>query len=93
MSKSSVPASPLMVRLTGQDKKVLSQAADLRRISISDYVRTVTVSQARREVEAAQGQVISLTPAEQLDFWNALNSPPTLTPGLKKLGKLMRGGA
>jgi hypothetical protein len=35
--------------------------------------------------------VISLTPEEQLAFWKALIAPPALTPGLKKLGKLMRG--
>ena len=81
----------LMVRLDDDSKTYLSQAAQLRRISVSDYVRVVTVAQARREVEAASSQTIALAPAEQLAFWNALNRPARLTPPQKRLGRLMRG--
>ncbi len=81
-----------MVRLDDESKTYLSQAAKLRGISLSDYVRTVTVPQARREVRAAREQTLAMTPAEQLDFWNALASPPTLTESRKRLGALMRGG-
>jgi uncharacterized protein (DUF1778 family) len=80
-----------MVRLDRESKEVLTQAAHLRRISVSDYVRAVTVAQARREVLAAREQVISLSPEEQLEFWNALNEPPTLTEAQRRLGALMRG--
>src|SRR5215813_3870759 len=72
-------SSPLMVRLDEQSKTYLAEAAQLRRISVSDYVRTVTVAQARREVLAAREQTIALTPEEQLTFWNALNEVPKLT--------------
>ena len=81
----------LMARLDDESKKVLTQAAELRRISVSDYVRQVTVAQARSEVVAAAEQTIALTPAEQLAFWEALNSPVKLTGAQKKLGKVMRG--
>jgi uncharacterized protein (DUF1778 family) len=90
-NKSS--ASPLMVRLDSESKAVIAQAAGLRRTSISDYVRTVTVTQARREVESASSQTIALTPDEQLEFWRALQAPPKLTPAQKRLGALMRGDA
>ena len=80
-----------MVRLDEDSKKVLSQAAELRQISISDYVRTVTVAQARKEVMSAQSQTIALSPGEQLEFWNALQRPVRLTASQKKLGLLMRG--
>ena len=83
--------SPLMVRLDEQSKAYLSAAAQLRQISVSDYVRTITVSQARREVEAARSQTISLTPDEQLAFWTALSAPAKLTKRQKKLGAIMRG--
>lgn len=83
--------SPLMVRLDADGKSVLTRAAELRGISVSDYVRTVTVAQARREVHAAGEQVIALTPEEQLAFWTALGAPVKLTPAQKKLGALMRG--
>ena len=85
--------SPLMVRLDAESKQALTAAAELRRISVSDYVRTVTVAQARREVAAAREQVITLSPEEQLAFWNALNEAPKLTAAQRRLGSLMRGGA
>jgi uncharacterized protein (DUF1778 family) len=80
-----------MVRLDDESKSVLARAAELRGTSISDYVRTVTVGQARREVIAAEEQVIRLTPEEQLAFWNALSEPPKLTAAQRRLGTIMRG--
>jgi uncharacterized protein (DUF1778 family) len=71
----------------------LVAAAKLRGISVSDYVRSVTVSQARREVEAASKNVVVLTASEQLEFWNALHAPARLTPPQKKLGRIMQGRA
>ena len=90
-ARQPAAASPLMVRLDEQSKAYLAQAAQLRQISVSDYVRAVTVPQARREVESASQQTIVLTPEEQLAFWTALNKKPKLTAAQKRLGKLMRG--
>lgn len=89
--RSQKSSSSLMVRLDGESKRSLAAAAALRQISVSDYVRTVTVAQARREVIAARDQVISLTPHEQLAFWTALHAPPKLTPAQRRLGAMMRG--
>jgi uncharacterized protein (DUF1778 family) len=80
-----------MVRLDEESKTCLAEAAQLRQISLSDYVRTVMVPLARREVDAAREQVITLTPEEQLRFWNALNGTPKLTPAQRRLGAVMRG--
>ncbi|MBI1900997.1 MAG: DUF1778 domain-containing protein [Planctomycetia bacterium] len=80
-----------MVRLDAESKACLTKAAELRRVSVSDYVRLVTLAQARREVEAAEESTIVLTPEEQLAFWNALNAPPKLTPAQRELGRLIRG--
>lgn len=96
MSKSatnttSSKTSPLMVRLDAKSKQALTDAAELRRISVSDYVRTVTVAQARREVASAHEQTILLPPEEQLAFWKALQTPAKLTGAQKRLGVLMRG--
>ena len=96
MSKRTSPttskkASPLMVRLDAESKQALTDAAELRRISISDYVRTVTVAQARREVASAREQTVLLSPDEQLAFWRALQAPPKLTPAQKRLSAIMRG--
>jgi uncharacterized protein (DUF1778 family) len=84
-------ASALMVRLDPESKHALAAAAQLRRISVSDYVRTVTVSQARREVVSAREQTILLSPDEQLAFWQALQSPVKPTPAQRRLGAMMRG--
>jgi uncharacterized protein (DUF1778 family) len=80
-----------MVRLDREGKAYLARAAALRKISISDYVREVTVAQARREVQAAGCQILALTPDEQLRFWRALNAEPKLTPAQRRLGAMMRG--
>ena len=92
MSKST-PPSPLMVRLDEASKALLSQAAGLRKVSVSDYVRMITLAQAKREVIAARDQMIALSPDEQLAFWTALQAAPQLTPAQKKLGAVMRGGS
>jgi uncharacterized protein (DUF1778 family) len=80
-----------MVRLDEESKACLARAAELRRVSVSDYVRTVTVAQARREVLAAGERTLTLTPDEQQAFWNALNETPTLTDAQRRLGAMMRG--
>jgi uncharacterized protein (DUF1778 family) len=85
------PSSPLVVRLDEASKAILARAAGLRRISVSDYVRRVSVAQTRREVEAVAGRTIALTLDEQLAFWTALSEPAKLTPAQKKLGRPMRG--
>jgi uncharacterized protein (DUF1778 family) len=80
-----------MVRLDAESKAYIARAAEVRRISISDYVRTVLVAQARREVLASSEQTITLSPDEQLVLWNALNETPKLTPAQRELGAVMRG--
>ena len=88
-----VAASPVMVRLDKESKAALVQAAELRRVSVSDYVRTVTVTQARREVEAARERTLAMSPEEQRAFWQALDRPAPLTRAQKALGRVMRGEA
>jgi uncharacterized protein (DUF1778 family) len=90
-TRSSKTASPLMVRLDSETKQCLAEAAGLRQLSVSDYVRAVMVPQARREVRAARENIVALTPEEQLSFWNALNEAPKLTAAQRRLGSVMRG--
>jgi uncharacterized protein (DUF1778 family) len=89
--RASKSVSPLIVRLDDGSKRCLKEAAELRGISVSDYVRTVTVGQARRELRAARENLIVMSPDEQLAFWNALNEPPQLTAAQRRLGAIMRG--
>lgn len=83
--------SSLMVRLDKESKSLLVSAAELRQISVSDYVRSIVVGQAKRELAAAQLQTIAMTADEQLRFWNALSKTPKPTKAQKELGKMMRG--
>jgi len=80
-----------MVRLDKDSKNFVARAAELRHVSVSDYVRSVVVTQARREIQAAEQQIIALTPAEQQEFWQALQEPTTLTSAQQVLGALIRG--
>jgi uncharacterized protein (DUF1778 family) len=86
-------SSQLMVRLDEDSKSYLTRAAALRKVSLSDYVRMVTVAQARREVRQAEQTTISLTPEEQLAFWNALDGAAKLTEAQRELGRIIRGEA
>lgn len=89
-SGKATPSRSLVVRLDEESKTFLVRAAKLRGISVSDYVREVTVAQARREVRSAEEQIITLSPEAQLAFWTALNEAPRLTEAQKELGALMR---
>jgi uncharacterized protein (DUF1778 family) len=80
-----------MVRLDAESKACLTRAAKLRRISVSDYVRVVTLAQARREVRAASEHTIALSAEEQIAFWNSLNETPKLTAAQRSLASIMRG--
>ena len=84
-------SNQLMVRLDDDSKACVAKAAELRKVSISYYVRMVTVAQARREVRQAEQHTIALTPEEQRTFWNALSTTPKLTKVQRELGRTMRG--
>ncbi len=56
-----------------------ANAIMVRMDSVSDYVRQITVAQARKELLAADSQTIAMTADEQLAFWNALDEPAELT--------------
>jgi uncharacterized protein (DUF1778 family) len=81
----------LNMRLDPASREAVVRAAALRGLKLSEYIRAVLVAQAVREVDSAGRQALSLTPVEQLDFWNALHSSPRPTARQRKLGRLIRG--
>ena len=83
----------LMVRLDPAGKAVIERAAAHRHLSTSDYVRTVMVAQADKELREAQDNTIALTPSEQEAFWTALQADAELSPKQRSLGRVMRGEA
>ena len=87
---SDKKASVLQTRLSAEDKRAIQQAAELRRLAVSEYLRQVLVPLAKREVASAEHAIIELAPDEQLALWQALEAPARLTKSQKKLAALMR---
>ncbi|MCP4675514.1 MAG: DUF1778 domain-containing protein [Deltaproteobacteria bacterium] len=83
----------LQARLDPQSKRIVEQAAKLRHVGLSDYIRLVLVPTARKEVLQAKQQVLQMTADEQERFWLALQASAKPTKAQRKLGKLMRGDA
>jgi uncharacterized protein (DUF1778 family) len=90
-SSAANKTANLRVRVDRSSKQVIARAARIRGVSVSDYVRSVVVAQARREVEEAHIRTIVLTPDEQLTFWQALEQSAALSPPQRELGRVMRG--
>jgi uncharacterized protein (DUF1778 family) len=84
-------STALLVRLDRPSKRVIAEAAYLRGVSTSDYVRSVVATQARRDLQEASTRTIVLSAGDQLAFWNALHEPVALTERQRNLGKIMRG--
>ncbi|MFZ5572158.1 MAG: DUF1778 domain-containing protein [Thermodesulfobacteriota bacterium] len=81
----------LQVRLDSRSKHIVTQAAKLRHVGLSDYVRLVLVPTANREVEQAKNQVLQMTADEQERFWLALQATGKPTKAQQRLGEIMRG--
>jgi len=81
----------LQARLDAESKRVVEQAARLRNVGLSDYIRLVLVPTARREVELAKRQILQMTAEEQERFWLALQAPANPTTAQRQLGRIMRG--
>ncbi len=88
---TNTSSTTLQARLDLKSKRTVVQAAKLRHVGLSDYVRLVLVSTAKKEVEQAKNQVLQMTADEQERFWLALQAPVKPTKAQRKLGKIMRG--
>lgn len=81
----------IQARINPANKEIITQAAKLREIPVSDYIRTTVLEQAKKEVSSSKLNILQLTEAEQLSFWHVIDSEPKLSNSQKELGKLMRG--
>ena len=80
----------LLVRFDRGAKSLVQQAANLRGLTVSDYVRSRIVPMARQEVDEASTGVLRLPKEAQTAFWQALQRPPAPTKAQRALGKLVR---
>ncbi|MDJ0762473.1 MAG: DUF1778 domain-containing protein [Myxococcota bacterium] len=83
----------LQARLDPKSKRAVEDAAKLRHVGLSDYIRLVLVPTAKREVAQAKQQVLQMTAEEQERFWQALQAPAKPTKAQRRLGNIMRGKA
>lgn len=81
----------LQTRLDPQSKRALEEAAKLRHVGLSDYVRLVLVPTAKREVAMAKQNIVQMTAEEQERFFSALQAPGKPTTAQRELGEIMRG--
>lgn len=89
----NTPKQTLQARLDRESKEIIVEAAALRHVGLSDYIRLVLVPEARREVEQSKHKTIRMTATEQETFWEALENPRKPTAAQKRLAKIMRGEA
>lgn len=87
---SGTATSIFQARLDPISKSFLEQAAKLRGISQTDYLKAILIPFAKQEVLDAEKGGIKLSTQEQEEFWDALNEPVKLTKNQKKLSKKMK---
>ena len=75
MLTSSTRDARLDLRMTADNRALISEAAQLNGTSLSDYVMSVVVRAARRDV--LQARVLRLDPEAWEDFVAALDDPDT----------------
>ena len=80
----------LLVRFDRGAKSLVQQAASLRGLTVSDYVRSRIVPMAKQDVDEASTGVLRLPKEAQIAFWQALQRPPAPTAAQRALGKLVR---
>jgi uncharacterized protein (DUF1778 family) len=88
---NTMATTTLQARLDPQSKRAVEEAAKLRHVGLSDYIRIVLVPTAKKEVAQAKKQVLQMTADEQERFWLALEAPVKPSKAQYELGKIMRG--
>jgi uncharacterized protein (DUF1778 family) len=88
--RAPTKGASLLVRVDAKAKTLVQRAADARGLTVSDYVRTLLVAQAQRDVDESETGVLRLAREDQLALWQALQHPPAPTEAQKALGRRVR---
>ena len=72
-------------RVPDEAKKTIEDAAKLSNISVSSYILSVVLKQAKQDLE--QNEMIYLNNKDRDSLMNALTNPPKPNSELKKLFK------
>lgn len=71
------------IRVTKKEKETLEKAAATASLSVSSYMISTAMKQAR--IDLAENTVIHLTREEAIRFYELINNPSELTEYQKKL--------
>ena len=80
----------LLVRCDRSTKELIRKAAEVRGLSMSDYMRMQVKASAARDVLEAETGILKLAKEDQIAFWQLLQRPAKPTEAQKKLGHLVR---
>jgi uncharacterized protein (DUF1778 family) len=80
---NTVKMKRLDLRITGEDKTLIEQAARLKHTTVSAYLLESARLRARTEIETLER--IHLQETEWTAFYSALENPPEPNPALKNL--------
>ena len=75
--------SRIDLRISNEDKALLEQAADIKNISLSNYILSIIIKQAELDVRADEKIILNENQAQFV--LNLLDNPPEPTPALKRL--------
>lgn len=77
--------SRIDLRISDDDKNLLEQAADIKNISLSNYILSIVLKQA--ELDIKENEKIHLSEAGFKNLIDMMDNPPDPTPALKRILK------
>lgn len=75
--------SRIDLRISNEDKAMLEHAADIKNVSLTNYILSIIMKQAELDVDAYER--IMLSEEDAVLVLDLLKNPPKQTPALKKL--------
>ena len=82
---ATVKTNRIDLRISNEDKAILEQAADLKNVSLSNYILSIIMKQA--ELDIIENEQISLSKKDFDYFLDLIENPVEETPALKRLQK------
>lgn len=71
------------IRLSNEQKEILSKAADINNLNLSAYILSVMIKQAEYDIK--EHETIKVNNEAMKQLMNALSNPPKVNAKLRKL--------
>jgi uncharacterized protein (DUF1778 family) len=82
MARKATRTTRIQARIAPSALRIIRRAAQIRGLSVSEFVAEAALEAARRTIEDAN--VIRLTAEESRRFAELILNPPPLTPAMKR---------